>query len=63
MDRDVALSLLGVVTNIKTTLQTIAANTTPTEAAASVNDSRAEAALAEEPEPVTKEVSETKGGK
>ena len=60
MDRDIALDLVAVMTNIKTAIETIANGGTPPEAAASpsvnvVGDSRS-VETPEEPaeEPVTK---------
>lgn len=61
MDRDIALELVDVMTDIKTAIQTIANGGTPPEAAASpsvnvVGDSRSVETPEEEPaeEPVTK---------
>ena len=68
MDRDIALELVDVMTDIKTAIQTIANGGTPPEAAADattnvVGDSRS-VETPEEPaeEPVTKATKTTKKG-
>lgn len=65
MDRDIALDLVAVMTNIKTAIETIANGGTPPEAAAnaSVSDTR-NLETPEEPaeEPVTRATKTTKKG-
>ena len=63
MDRDIAMQLVDVMTDIKTAVQTIANGGTPPEATTNVSDSRE--VTEEEPsdpeEPVTRKSSK-KGG-
>lgn len=56
MDRDIALDLVGVMTDIKTAIQTIANGGTPPEATSNVVGDSRSVETPEEPaeEPVTK---------
>lgn len=61
MDRDIALELVDVMTDIKTAIQTIANGGTPPEAAANVAGGSRSVETPEEPaeEPLTKATTKT----
>ena len=63
MDRDLAIQLLGTLDDIKDALDTIATNTTPAAASASVESNNREQPeeITEEPEPESEPT--RKGGK